>query len=1239
MRIVIDMQGAQSSGSRHRGIGRYTLALAQAITRHRGTHEVLLALNGGFPESIKDIRIAFAGLLPAENIRVWQAPMPFSYQAAENTARRNAAELLRESFLASLKPDIVLISSLFEGLVDDAATSIGALSRNIPTSVILYDLIPLIHSRPYLDNPTVKEWYENKLDHLRRADLLLSISESSRQEGLQYLAFGEDQVVNISTAADPQFRPQTLSEQEAQEVCSRHHLRRPFVMYTGGIDHRKNIEGLISAYAKLPASLISSHQLAVVCSVQPSIRAELEAFAKRLGLNDGDVVLTGFVSEVDLIALYNLCKLFVFPSLHEGFGLPALEAMSCGGAVIGSNCSSVPEVIGRDDALFDPYEHDAITAKLEEVLTDDEFRRTLALHGREQAKRFSWDICAQRAINALERWKTIQTKAAESRLPTSRPRLAYVSPLPPERSGISDYSAELLPELYRHYDIEVVVAQAEVSDAWIRDNCQIRHVDWFKQHSEQYDRVLFHFGNSPFHQHMFELLHEIPGAVVLHDFYLANIVNHMDWTGQRPDSWLRALYACHGYVAVQDAVRADDKKEVLWKYPCNQEVLQGALGVIVHAEHSMRLAQQWYGQSAGSGFTVIPHLRVPAHDISRSSARQALKIEADAFVVCSFGMLGPTKLNHCLLKAWLASSLARDSRCQLVFVGENPGGEYCTDLLELIRHSGRQERIRITGWASQEMFRAYLAAADIGVQLRTLSRGETSGTVLDCMNYGLATIVNANGSMADLQSDCLWKLEDKFTDDELVEALEALWQDDSRRGTMGERAQELIRRVHSPALCADRYADTLEQIYREAEAGIPQLIRHLATIKPLLSDVNLLTVADDITGIGLPWRGQRQLLVDISILVQLDAKTGIQRVVRSLLSEMLLKPPPGYRIEPVYATPDQGYRYARLFTMQFLGCPEARLGLADDPIDFGPDDIFLGLDLSHYVVITHDAEFEKMRNRGVQVWFVVYDLLPVLMPEVFAEGVERLHTDWLTAIARHGNAICISQAVADELSSWVSRQNDEQMCFCTIRSFHLGADMSASVPSRGMPKQAREVIKRLRSTQSFLMVGTIEPRKCHAQVLAGFEYLWANGQNVNLVIVGKSGWDVSDLIEKIRKHPQLEDRLFWLDGISDEYLEEIYSASSCLIAASTGEGFGLPLIEAAQHTLPIIARDIPVFREVAGEFACYFRGSEPQDVALAVKDWIAHNDVGTAPQSVNMPWLTWRQSTLQLLDAILPETE
>ncbi|MFA7281100.1 MAG: glycosyltransferase [Sterolibacterium sp.] len=413
MRLVIDMQGAQSASSRYRGIGRYTMALTQAMVRHRGEHEIILCLSGLFPDSIAVLREAFSKLLPPENIQVWQAPGPVNVRNPDNAERRRNAESIREIFLASLKPDMVLVSSLFEGLDNDAVTSIGRTAGNIPTASILYDLIPLVHRQRYLADPITCAWYEERLVHLCRADLLLSISEASRRECLEHLGLAPDRVVNISTAADPQFRPVQISEQQRTELCDRSQILRPFVLYTGSIlEYRKNIDGLTRAYAKLPAGMRKDHQLVIVCSLQGNTRAELEALAQAHALQPGELVLTGFVPDEDLLALYNLCKVFVFPSWHEGFGLPALEAMACGRAVIGANNSSVPEVIGRTDALFDPHDDAAIAAKLEQVLGDDAFRRTLETHGLQQAKRFSWDRSAKAALAAVEDWLSRQAAVA-----------------------------------------------------------------------------------------------------------------------------------------------------------------------------------------------------------------------------------------------------------------------------------------------------------------------------------------------------------------------------------------------------------------------------------------------------------------------------------------------------------------------------------------------------------------------------------------------------------------------------------------------------------------------------------------------------------------------------------------------------------------------------------------------------------------------------------------------------------
>lgn len=1210
MRIVIDLQGAQSSGSRNRGIGRYSLSLAKAIIRNKGEHEVIIALNGLFPETIERLRAEF-NELSQDKVQVWHVIGPVFQNATTNDWRRKIAELSREAFLASLEPDIVLVTSLFEGLGDNAVTSVGLFNKTIPTAVILYDLIPLIHRNPYLNNPMVKLWYEDKLEHLKRSNLLLSISESARQEAINYIAFSQDQVTNISTAADPQFQRIDIGNPTECNIRERYGLLHSFVMYTGGIDHRKNVEGLIRAYALLPKSLRENHQLAIVCSVHAESRNHLNALAQQQGLAENEVILTGFVPEEDLIALYHLCEAFVFPSWHEGFGLPALEAMACGAAVIAANTSSLPEVVGRKDALFDPYDDEAIAEKLMQVLTDTDFHSQLVRHGLEQAKQFSWDKSAKSAIAAFEKLNATTVKLPLS-LPVNRLKLAYISPLPPERSGISDYSAELLPSLSHFYDIDVVVAQETISDPWIRSHCQIRDVDWFSTNTHIYDRVLYHFGNSHFHQHMFDLQLQFPGTVVLHDFFLGHIMAHMD--AANPGVWARTLYQAHGYHAVQERFSANDIWSIAWKYPCNRSILEKAKGIIVHSETSRQLAQQWLGEAFAKKITVIPLLRVPAITEKCEDARQALGIDRNAFIVSSFGILGANKQNHRLLNAWIASPLSKDKRCVLIFVGENHNSVYGNELLTAIQNSGCSERIHITGWTDTAQFRLYLAAADIGVQLRTLSRGETSAAVLDCMNYGLPTIVNANGSMADLPKDAVWMLPDEFDDKDLSLAIETLWMDDKKREDLGMRAREVILTQHSPDTCAGGYRQAIEKYYAIEQIGKNSLIKDIVQVEGApAGNCKWLPIAQSLAQ-NYPSFSERQLLVDISELIRHDARSGIQRVVRSVLREMLVNPPKGFRVEPVYASPErQGYRYAREFTMRFLGCPDQ--AFSDETIDIINGDIFLGLDLKPDVVFEQAEYYTQLRLIGCQVYFVVYDLLPCLMPSFCNVGVPESHKSWLEKVTQNDGVICISRAVADEMLEWLTVFGEKRVRPFKLGWFHLGADMVESVSSKGFTHDADSVMNALKARSTFLMVGTVEPRKGQTQTLEAFEILWNQGEDVNLVIVGKQGWQMEVLIGRLLSHPEFNHRLFWLEGISDEYLEQVYAAASCLIASSYGEGFGLPLIEAAQHKLPIIARDIPVFEEVAGKYAFYFTGLTPEVLANSVCEWLKFNKVGFYPHS------------------------
>ena len=1240
MRIVIDMQGAQTA-SRSRGIGRYSVAFAQALARSAGAHDVLLALNGAFPESLSTIRGAFASILPRENIRVWGSLTPVNLLDDANASRARMAELIREAFLAALRPDVIVVTSLFEGPGDDAVTSIGLL-HNIPTAVVLYDLIPLINREMYLaSDPQVESWYECKLGHLRRADVLLAISASSAREAVDYLGFPSERVVSIGTAAGPQFHCQTIPLEVRSAVRARYGIAGSFVMYTGGIDHpggidhRKNIKGLIAAYARLPKACRKAHQLAVVCHAGNRAIEDLQSVARQEGLGDGDLVLTGFVPEADLIALYHDCAAFVFPSWHEGFGLPALEAMACGAPVIASNTSSLPEAVGFGEALFDPFDVNAMADKLAQVLTDRDFRERLITHGLEQASRFSWESTATRALTALEHLHTQKARSRAQHLPRKhRPRLAYVSPLPPESSGIADYSLELLPELARFYDIELIVEQETLTPEWLRTLFQARNAAWLCDNPGYYDRVLYHFGNSQFHAHMFDLLPKVPGVVVLHDFFLSGVVWWREHAQGLRGYLAQALYRSHGYPAIVQHLRNEDVSSTVWGFPCNGPVLDGALGVIVHSRHSLRLAAHWYGENVARDWVLIPHLRRPAFDTGRAEARRQLGLAEDTLLVCSFGLLGPTKLNHVLLTAWLASALAHNPHAVLVFVGENHGGDYGAQLLATIAAHGLKKRIRITGWADTATYRHYLAAADMAVQLRTQSRGESSGTVLDCFNYGVATIINAHGSLEDLPDNTALKLPDAFEPSALTAALEALAFDSGRRRALGETARAHIQNQHNPRTSATQYHDALEHAYARAGIATEGAIAAIARLHTPLSNSDLAKAAEALAQNRLPTTG-RQLLVDISTLVIHDDRTGIQRVVRALLHEWLMRNLGDFRVEPIYAVPGTfGYRYARRWTMAFLGASPD--GVEDDGIDAYPGDTFVALDLNYQIPTENAKLYRQWRNRGVGVYFVVYDLLPVRPQHYFPPEAEASHTDWLAVVAQAADgALCISQSVADDLQSWLSNLPTGAPPALQVTHFPLGHDIENSVPTRGLPEDAELLRARLAARPTFLMVGTVEPRKGHAQTLAAFELLWARGLDIHLVIVGKQGWMVESLVDNLRGHKENGQRLFWLEGISDEYLERVYNIATGLIAASEGEGFGLPIIEAARHGLPIIARDIPVFREVAGQYASYFANTlQASSIADTVQEWLALSKNDTRLAAHRIPRATWEDSARTILEIV-----
>lgn len=814
------------------------MALVKAMLGEHSHIDFYLVLNGMFPETIGAIRSQLHGLIDPERIRVWYAEAPVAMADPSNLERIELAEYIREAFIYALKPDYVLVTSLFEGFGDNFICSINK-HFVMPTAVILYDLIPLINPESYLPNRSTADWYFRKVMEITKADLFLSISKASGNEAIENIGLDSKDVVNISGASDILFTKSRILKEERYGVFEKFGITRPFLMYASATDERKNHRGLISAYSLLSDEIRSRFQLVLAGGLPLSHRSAFEDHARTVGLNSDELVITGHLSDRELNILYNECHSFIFPSWHEGFGLPILEAMNCGKAVIASNRSSIPEVVGLDEALFDPFDVADMAHAIERLLSDDKFRKRLEKHALHQAKLFSWQRSAMLA-----------TAAMEDRVKKS----------------------------------EVYVAENE------------------------------------------EVINRIRSELVL-DFALS---------------------------------------------PC------------------IRLA-------------------------------------------------------------------------------------------------------------------------------------------------------------------------------------------------------------------------------KEAEVGPEVLARHLS-----------------MSFVSEP----RQLLVDVTELVRTKARSGIQRLVGSVLRSWLDNPPKGWNVKPVFSNLNSvGYYYAPA-SMEDILEGKTSFGL-DNLVEVWPGDVMLLLDFSPFDVPFQMELYRDWRDRGVKICTVVYDLLPVRTPQFFTKRVVRAFKAWLGSIVQFDAALCISRAVASDMAAWVEKNGKSEVSQLRIETFPLGSDIGSFERSERPLDKGVNLPFSDSGRPIFLVVGTLERRKAHNQILSSFEILWDSGHDISLVFVGKPGWLVDEQLERFRSHAETGKRFFWMSDVSDETLSEVYDVSDCVIVASYGEGFGLPLVEAAGRGVPLIVRDIPVFREIAGPHATYFADdSRPDILANCIVSWLKLYEARKQPDSTKIKVVSWDESSAALFEQV-----
>lgn len=1233
MRLLVDLFACQTM-SRFRGIGRYTLSLTREMAKLRGMNEMVILANNIYANSFEKLRQDFIGLLSVGTFLPYSHP-PVKYDKPEDikSTGQIASTLVRQAYL-TVSPDVVLTPSPFEGWLEQGIVPAPASPNfSFGQAAILYDLIPFVFRQKYLEQDLAyKQWYLERLNDLHKYDVLLSISEATRQDAIKILGIEPNRVINISGAADPQFRKLDLTNDEKYSVLSRFGIFRPFILYIGEGDFRKNRNGALQAYAQLPRHVIESHQFVTSYSGD---KTALYNNLLSLGFLKDDVVVLEHLTDEDLVKLYNLCKLFFFPSLYEGFGLPVLEAMACGAPVITANNSSLPEVVGRKDALFDASNTRAMVEVLHRALTDTAFLNDLAEYGPKQAERFSWENTAQRAWNAIE--KIQETKRHSGHVtklspPNAQPRMriAYLSPLPPQKSGIADYSAELLPHLAKHFDIDLFVqSDVKISDPFLRDNFRIFTCDKLLEHRDDYATVVYQMGNSPFHNHMIGLLREMPGVVVLHDFFLNNLAYAEEYILGNSGVFLRSINSSHGLRGMIDLVKFGVDFARL-KWPMNWTTIKYAQELVVHSGYQNELVRQFYNFGWQPKPTIINPLRVVVPPIplsTQKNIKRALGWDPDVFLFCSFGFLDPTKLNHLTLEAFAAMQANLNKKVALIFVGELSHEEYKKKLLELIENLDLKMQVKITGFVSRDDYDKYLSSADVAIQLRTNSRGETSAAVLDCMSRGVPVIINSHGTLNDYSADDVFKLPDPPSTNDLCHAMKKMITDHLSRTVTAERGQEYITRMHDPEVVAAAYAEVIHRAANTDERLFFAPIVDAALELKKSGDVILKTAARHAAA-NASLRCHPRILLDVTDIAGEDWGGGIQRVVRSLVRELLTTTDQSVHVELIRLDRGQ-FLYAYRFAEILFDLPEQSLGI-EAVLDVRPGDILFMLDATwidyeHFLPV-----FEKIRKGGGKIITMVYDLIPIRFPDNCAQVVKDAFEPWLkSAIKQSDQLVCISQSVAEDLVAYISEKDIEIDHTFDVSFIHLGADIRNSLDNKIIRAEVHEMSRDYEPL--FLMIGTLEPRKGHAFTLDAFERLWLQGYNFRLCFAGKIGWNIEEVESRIRNHAELGKRLFFIEKPSDAEVNFLYSAATALITASTAEGFGLPIVEAALHNVPTIASDLPVFHEVGKAGALYFSLQSPADLANSV---IAMSKLSTQERlemAQKVEVLTWKESAEWLL--------
>ncbi|MBR8377280.1 glycosyltransferase [Burkholderia cenocepacia] len=666
--------------------------------------------------------------------------------------------------------------------------------RDVRIVCTLHDLIPAVFPEKYYG-----EWRDELVDDYKlrleeiaaHAHTVMCVSSHSAKDFRRLLPEAKARAVVGTLASDfTRMWPSTVGPRMSNP---------PYVLYVGGFDPRKNMTGAVRTFAKFYSGLPRDSQrpiLRLVCAHTDEQRAQMIAEARELGIADA-IDLTGYVSDDYLGQLFREASLFFFPTLYEGFGLPVLDALACGIPVVASNNSSIPEVCSGYGYLFDVDDDDDVVEKLSTAWRDRVARPGPWMENAVHAREFHWT----KTCNAYLALFHSMREGAMSSGAARRIKLAYLSPWPPQKNGIADYSFALVQELAKLADVTVFTpAENPLPLAGV----SVQPIDMYRTRSGEYDRAIYHIGNGLDHCEIYRCAWDIPGVVVIHDYNVHPFTQHgYLFKGER--AFYRTILTWYGergeaaWAEVEGGGYAD-----IWEFPMTEPLVARSTAAVVHS--------RWVAERLANDATPIlvshhgTHPKPMVADEDRATALKQLKLAQSEFYVGVFGFINKNKRVDVTMRA-VAQLRGEGYPVSLLLVGEANDSEI--DLRGWAREFELSDAAwHHTSFVSQDDFLRYMCASDVIVNLRYPTMGESSGSLFNSFALGKACIVSNLAQFAELPHSVAWKCDlDEFEVPQLVEYLRFMFENPDARNQLALNAHRFARDFASFEESARRYVE------------------------------------------------------------------------------------------------------------------------------------------------------------------------------------------------------------------------------------------------------------------------------------------------------------------------------------------------------------------------------------------------------------------------------------------------